>query len=531
MNKKPTLNRFDKPTVWAIGATDNTGGAGLLADQQALTYFGLHTCPVVTGVTAQSHRGVHALEVIKPTLFVEQLHSLLDTYPPLAIKLGALLNQDIIDALIAFLPLVDCPVVADPVLHASQGGLPLANRDNYLALLPLIDVLTPNLKETQALFADNYSPVLPSNHSEAFAHSLDAICKHYTMNLVVTGIPNVLLVANSNKDDVKDLCVLPDGLITKRMGLSQPKVDTNYHHGTGCRFASAVAANLALGESMEDACVLANTYIHKGLAQQANPKTKEDASTPKKTKDISYWPWQQANTPFVVNDLPTVNLRWNPAVEYTKPARVNFTRIKTASMTVYPVVDSFNWVAHCITSGATTVQLRLKDENEHDLEETISRACQFAREHNAQLFINDYWHLAIKHGAFGVHLGQEDVDTADLSAIANSGLRLGLSTHCWAEFARAVQLNPSYLAVGPIYPTTTKTMVFAPQGLARLKALADCLAGALPLVAIGGIDTSNAQQVVAAGANSVAVVRTITEANPEKTRRIINQLQTAVNGD
>ena len=125
------------------------------------------------------------------------------------------------------------------------------------------------------------------------------------------------------------------------------------------------------------------------------------------------------------------------------------------------------------------------------------------------MFINDYWSLAIEYGAYGVHLGQDDLITADLYGIQNAGLRLGVSTHCYWEVCRAAALNPSYLAIGPIFKTTTKTMTFSPQGVESLLLWQKLLP--FPLVAIGGIFLKNAAPIIQTGVSGIAVVREITE--------------------
>jgi thiamine-phosphate pyrophosphorylase len=140
------------------------------------------------------------------------------------------------------------------------------------------------------------------------------------------------------------------------------------------------------------------------------------------------------------------------------------------------------------------------------------------------VFINDYWQLAIKHGAFGVHLGQEDLQASNLTQLAGAGIALGLSTHGYYELLRIVQLAPSYIALGHIFPTTTKQMPSQPQGLTRLalyQKLIDTIPygeqKGIPTVAIGGIDLGNASQVWQTGVSSLAVVRAITQANDVQT--------------
>lgn len=114
--------------------------------------------------------------------------------------------------------------------------------------------------------------------------------------------------------------------------------------------------------------------------------------------------------------------------------------------------------------GVRTIQLRIKDQRENAVETDIAQAIALGRHYQARLFINDYWQLAIKHRAYGVHLGQEDLDTADLSAISAAHLRLGLSTHDDIEMDRALSYRPSYIALGHIFPTQTKLMPSALRG-------------------------------------------------------------------
>jgi thiamine-phosphate pyrophosphorylase len=92
---------------------------------------------------------------------------------------------------------------------------------------------------------------------------------------------------------------------------------------------------------------------------------------------------------------------------------------------LYLVVNSVEWIARLLGAGVTTLQLRIKDLSSEKLEEDISTAISLGKQYGARLFINDYWQLAIKHGAYGVHLGQEDLDSADLLAIHRAELRLG----------------------------------------------------------------------------------------------------------
>lgn len=175
---------------------------------------------------------------------------------------------------------------------------------------------------------------------------------------------------------------------------------------------------------------------------------------------------------------------------------------------VYPVVDRARWVQRLTEVGARLIQLRAKSDDQAWLRSEIRTAKAACDQAGATLVVNDHWRLAIEEQAGFVHLGQEDLDGADLDAIRAAGLRLGVSTHSDAECARALQVAPDYIALGPIYPTTLKIMPWAPQGLVRLGDWKARL-GATPLVAIGGISLERAAGCLAAGADCVAVVSDI----------------------
>jgi thiamine-phosphate pyrophosphorylase len=178
---------------------------------------------------------------------------------------------------------------------------------------------------------------------------------------------------------------------------------------------------------------------------------------------------------------------------------------------LYPVLPTAEWVERVLDFGVKTVQLRHKAADAA-LKGEIERSVAAGRRHDAQVFINDHWQAALDAGAYGVHLGQEDVHTADLHALAASGIRLGLSTHGYYEMLTALHFRPSYIALGAIFPTTTKTLPTAPQGLARLARYVTLLDGVVPLVAIGGIDGQVLPQVAATGVGSAALVRAVTDA-------------------
>jgi thiamine-phosphate pyrophosphorylase len=181
----------------------------------------------------------------------------------------------------------------------------------------------------------------------------------------------------------------------------------------------------------------------------------------------------------------------------------------------YPVVDSVAWVARLALLGAGTIQLRAKNFDDAEALQAVTDALEMTRGTPAKLVVNDYWRAAIVAGARHLHLGQEDLVDADLKAIREAGLTLGLSTHDDAELETALRAGPDYIALGPIFPTTLKSMRFAPQGIPKITEWKKRI-GDIPLVAIGGIKFEQAAAIFAAGADSIAVVSDITQnADPD----------------
>lgn len=185
---------------------------------------------------------------------------------------------------------------------------------------------------------------------------------------------------------------------------------------------------------------------------------------------------------------------------------------------LYAVLPDAAWVGRMARAGVPTVQLRFKSGDAEAVKHEVRAAVEAVRGTGALLFINDHWQAAIEARAYGLHLGQEDLDALgpqELQAIRASGIRLGVSTHGYAEMVRADAVSPSYVAMGAVYPTTLKQMATAPQGVARLAAYARLMRG-YPQVGIGGVDAQRLPEVLAAGVGSVAVVRAlVAEADPE----------------
>lgn len=181
----------------------------------------------------------------------------------------------------------------------------------------------------------------------------------------------------------------------------------------------------------------------------------------------------------------------------------------------YLIVDSAEWLERLLPLGVKTVQLRIKDKSHAELTHDIIRSKTLCAQHRATLIVNDYWQMALDEGCDFVHLGQEDMDSADFKALKTAGVRIGLSTHTPEELDRAMAFEPDYIALGPIYPTILKQMTFPPQGLERIGEWKRKI-GDIPLVAIGGLTPERAKRVLEAGADSACVVTDVLlNADPE----------------
>jgi hydroxymethylpyrimidine kinase/phosphomethylpyrimidine kinase/thiamine-phosphate diphosphorylase len=479
--------------AWTIAGSDSGGGAGIQADLATFRDFGVHGCSVITALTAQNSIAL-ASSLPTPSAHVAaQIDALAADLPAAAIKLGMLPNSDIITVVQGFLGNYRGAVVYDPVMRSSTGVSLLAQGeqgvlDAMRALLPSVTLVTPNIAEAEAL-------------TGLVIDSVDKLCEA-AGQLVALGAGSALITGGHFRLDPQGPCVdyWTDG--ERACFLAGEYLDTAHTHGSGCTLSSAIAALLALGSELTDSLVVAKAYVTAAI---------------RAARRVGAGPGPLAHPgwPGALVDWPGVGRTWSAAAVSGFPA--------CQPLGLYPVVDDVAWLERLLPMGIKTIQLRIKRPDERAapaqasadeamLRSQIARAVALASRYDAQLFINDHWALAIECGAFGVHLGQEDLDTADLAAIAGAGLRLGISTHSDFEIARAHQLRPSYIAIGPIYPTTTKQMVFAPQGLERLQRWVRLLAPHYPLTAIGGIDLHRAPSVLGTGVGSCAVVRAVTEA-------------------
>lgn len=468
-----------KPAVLLIGGLDPQGCAGIAADIATVQHHDCHALPLVTAMTEQSSGGLTELGAVSPAKLMAQFENCSVDFEIAAVKIGLIPNIEIAECIKQILQqLGGIPAVLDPVLASTSGGESVsAEVQAYIfkELLPLITLLTPNLPELQVLTGISGSP-------EKAAHELRR------------GGLNACLVKGGHRDSdfATDYFVFDDA----EFYCYQEKRDKQVR-GTGCVMASSIAAHLASGQDIRDAVVLAKAYISRGirLSEKAGP----------------YQLIAHSREPMKLEDIP--RLCYQPELvgkqfEFPScPERLG----------IYPVVDTSDWIKKLVDEGIQTIQLRVKDRDEKETRQQIAEALSHLNGNPVSFFVNDHWQQAIEAGAYGVHLGQEDLDDANLETIAEAGLRLGISTHSYWELARALAVNPSYIALGPIYETTSKQMPFSPQGIERLQQWVDILSERYPVVAIGGINHERARELQSTGVGSVAMITAITLADDYRT--------------
>ena len=488
-------NNNGKVIVWSIAGSDSGGGAGIQADLQTISHFEAHACTVISAVTSQNSVAVTHIEAVDMS---PQLDALASDMPASAIKIGLLANPEQVRLVAARIkqykqdwvrpPLV----VYDPVMVASTGtaliekGIsePDLCASIRAELLPCIDILTPNVAEAERL-----SGIRITNAETRHAAAQALLYQHNCAAVVITGGH-----FNTADNAVTDVYVARQQIFPpifpQILYLTSPRLPSPHHHGSGCVFSSALAAVLAQDYPIEDALVLAKAYINRGIKQARALGAGRGA--------VAHTGW-----PRRLSDFPQL-----PAIDPMPP----FKPCDTRQLGLYPVVDSADWVEKLLKIGVKTIQLRIKSTSPTQIANEIINAVALGRHYQARVFINDYWQLAIKHQAYGVHLGQQDIDNADLKAINKAGLRLGISSHGYYEILRAYAYQPSYIAIGAIYATTTKAMPSKPQGLKKLKHYVELMGGHTPLVAIGGISLVRAADVWQQQPGCLAVVTAITEA-------------------
>jgi hydroxymethylpyrimidine kinase/phosphomethylpyrimidine kinase/thiamine-phosphate diphosphorylase len=522
-----------RPIVWSIAGNDSGGGAGLSADARAAEGCAVHLCPVVASVTAQNSQGVTRVVPVAPEVLDAQLAALAEDMRPRVIKTGLIGSAAGVAVLRRWLDRLDgdggprVRLVVDPVLGASAGGAAFCD-DALLAayraqLLPRADLITPNRREAARLLGVAEAATRAEVPAQAAA-------------LRALGVGAVAITGGDSADGADALDWIDTPLA--RGWLALPRLDARHTHGTGCTFATSAAAAMARGFVTADALVLAKMATAAAIAvghaagQGAGPV----GFDPGFVSDARRLPRLGCDEvppgPVVVPPVP-----WPSGL--------------------YAISDSFAQAAPLLTAAVDmpalcALQLRIKRAAHRALDDgafaealqaQISQALAaidaLPAERRPVLVVNDHHEAvldAIEAGrldaaSIALHLGQEDVlalgvaGRARLAAAQARGLRLGLSSHSLWELARAVALQPAYVACGPVWATTTKDMPWRPQGLDNLRWWVRM--APVPVVGIGGVLSGEQIQAVAAcGAANVCLVRALAS-GPQDAEPVAHRLAAA----
>jgi hydroxymethylpyrimidine kinase/phosphomethylpyrimidine kinase/thiamine-phosphate diphosphorylase len=501
--------------IWSIGASDSCAGAGLQADLAVGHACGVDVGVLTMAVTAQSSHGVKALQLSTLSMCEAQWQALLDDGLPAVIRLGWLpAEQTLLNWLVAKLEGYAGRVIWDPVMSATRGGLPerMDPRSIWQPLLRRCDVITPNRQEACWLAG------LPVDASVD-----DILCGLRAAgsgHILLTGTSSVTSMGKQTKavagneegvDAWQQDCFFPapedrahlpaDELpgpdLLPAFRLQHPRIAREVH-GTGCHLAAHLACSLALGYTLYDAVVRAVAGARQAIrlaSGRASGYHNAWAGDPD-ASIAADWPW---------------------VLGYEQESGIAFSRCERP-LGLYALTDNIEHLHALIDAGVDTLQWRVKSPQPDHIALT-RQAIELCRRAEVPLYINDDWALAVHLNAYGVHLGQEDLNQADLTAIARAGLRLGISTHSDWEIARARALRPSYIAFGPVFIPLSKKLRYQPLGV-------DCVAGwsqrfsEYTLTCIGGITEHNIASLNNTAMASAAVVTALAP-GPDLAQRVL----------
>ena len=466
-----------KPIIWVVGGSDCSGGAGCQADLLTCYDFDVYAATIITAITAQNAQEVLEIYSCESHLIQMQITSLEKAFVPSVIKLGLLGKRSILITMHSYLKNYKGLVICDPVLQSTSG---VSFTEPYALkkfIFPHVDLLTPNIPEAEILL-----------HRKIHSQEDMIMAARAFLKL---GVKSILLKGgHSNSEKACDF--FTNG--NKEFWLINSRIKETRVRGTGCSLSSAISSALARRYALEDSIILGKMYIQQGIRGKFEIRNNVLLG--------------RLGFPRRSLDLPKVVTKQTNSLS-------SFIFPSCGELGFYPIVDSVEWVRKLLILGVRTIQLRMKNQKLSVIKQAIIESVSLSYYYQAKLFVNDYWKLAIESGAYGVHLGQEDLKTADISAIHASNLHLGISTHSLYELACAHAIMPSYIAFGPIYETTAKIMAFPPQGLSALRYWRRI--SPYPVVAIGGISLERLEDVLNTGVTNIGVISAVmTSKEPAK---------------
>ena len=243
-------------TCLTIAGSDSSGGAGIQADLKTMTVNGVYAMSVITALTAQNTQGVSGILDVSPEFITSQMDAVFTDIYPDAIKIGMVSSPEIVEAIAKSLEKYEAKnIVLDPVMVATSGAVLLKEEamDSLInRLIPLADVITPNIPEGEILAG------MKIENEDDMEKAAEIIGEKYNCA--------VLLKGGHKVNDANDLLYRKGD---SKWFLSE-RIDNNNTHGTGCTLSSAIAANLAKGEDLNQAIKNAKEYLIGALRAGLN---------------------------------------------------------------------------------------------------------------------------------------------------------------------------------------------------------------------------------------------------------------------
>ncbi|XP_060167664.1 thiamine biosynthetic bifunctional enzyme TH1, chloroplastic isoform X2 [Lycium barbarum] len=444
------------PHVLTVAGSDSGAGAGIQADLKACAARGVYCSTVITAVTAQNTVGVQGVNIVPEDFVAEQLRH-------------ASVNWH-----------------SENPLSKSEG-IPCTREE----LLPMADIVTPNLKEASALLGGVPLETIADMRSAAKAiHDI--------------GPRNVLVKGGDLPASLDAVDVFYDG--NDFYEFRSSRIMTPNTHGTGCTLASTVAAELAKGSEMLSAVKVAKRYVAAALSY---------------SKNIVIGGGRQGPMDHLLKLKSSVQRRLFDPCDLFLYAVTDSRMNKKWGRSIVDAVKA------AIEGGATIIQLREKEVETSDFLEAAKACLKICRVHGVSLLINDRIDVALASDADGVHIGQSDMPAHVARALLGPDKIIGVSCKTPEQAQQAWLDGADYIGSGGVYPTNTKENNKT-IGLDGLKTV--CLSSKLPVVAIGGIGMSNAQAVMELGVpnlKGVAVVSALfdRECVLTETRKLLEVLK------
>jgi hydroxymethylpyrimidine kinase/phosphomethylpyrimidine kinase/thiamine-phosphate diphosphorylase len=453
--------------AWTIAGTDPSGGAGIASDLATFRDFGVRGGAIVAAVIAQNSRSVRAVRAVGPDLLRAQWDALREEGPPDAIKIGVLGDAETARAAAALLRDSDARVVCDPVLASSGGAVFLDDIGRRVLLdeiLPRVTLFAPNIPEAEALSG---SPIRGPGDREAAGREF---LRRGALAVAIKG-------GHAEGPYRQDLVMTAD----ERHWLTSPCLDTPHTHGTGCAFSSAAAAAIARGYDLDDAVVLAKTYVNQGLRLGGAA-----GAAGRGSPAHAGWPSNPA-------DLP-----WRVSAAAGGGDRFEFPRLEPFTARLWAVADNEAWLRQLVDAGVGLIQLRPAPGSMSAAD--LRRCMAYAWGRGSLVLLCDDWRAAVAAGVTGALMGAAEVDDAAARALSAAGLCLVLTVSSLADLARAAAWRPTAVVAGPVLSASGEVGAIGLDRFRVLRALS-----AAPVVAAGGITGERAGDVFAAGADGVAL--------------------------